>query len=240
MKTNSLLIALVLVGALLVSNCSSRPRVGALQSESRSVELGDAGSVQAAINFGAGNLRVTGGADKLLDADFTYNVDKLKPEVKYTGGTLVVQQPDAGGVPVLTGIDKFRNDWNLRLQNDVPMDLTVAVGGGISDLQLAGLSLTRLAVTQGAGKSTINLNGAWTHDLSATIDTGAADLSVQLPKAMGVRVNIDRGPSMIDAPGFRQDGSLYTNDAYGTSKVTLLVNIKAGIGLINLVLADSQ
>ena len=44
--------------------------------------------------MGAGDLEVTGGAEKLLEADFAYNVARLKPEVQYTNGTLVVRQPE--------------------------------------------------------------------------------------------------------------------------------------------------
>ena len=139
MKTNRLLIALVLLGALLLAACSSRARVGALQTESKSVELGGARSVNVDINLGAGDLELTGGADKLLEADFNYNVAKLKPEVKYKNATLVVRQPDYSGIPDLIGIEDYRNEWGLHLSDEVPMDLSVEVGGGTSILQLAGL-----------------------------------------------------------------------------------------------------
>ena len=150
MKSNTstyLLIALVLFSALL-SGCGSGARVGALQSESQSVDLGDAKSVRVQIKMGAGDLQVTGGAEKLLEADFNYNVAKLKPVVKYTDGTLVVWQPDGNGLSDLRGITDYRNEWGLRLNDQVPMDLSVDVGGGTSDLQLAGLSLIRLDATR--------------------------------------------------------------------------------------------
>ena len=84
----ALRLALVLLGALLIAGCGSMARIGPLRSESQSVELGDAGSVRVEINFGAGDLQLTGGAEELLEADFTYNVARLKPEVKYSGGRL--------------------------------------------------------------------------------------------------------------------------------------------------------
>lgn len=238
MKTRILWIAMVLLGALLLVSCSSDARVGALQNESRSVELGDAGSARLEINMGAGNLEVTGGAAKLMEADFTYNVAKLKPEVKYTRGTLVVSQPDIAGLPVLRDIGNFRNEWNLRLQQNVPMDLSVEIGGGTSDLRLASLSLTRLAVKVDAGTSTVDLNGDWRHDLEATIDASAADMTVRLPSDVGVRLVVDPGAAVIEAPGLQRDGNVYTNAAYGLSEVTLQVDLTAGIGRIGLELVD--
>jgi len=237
MKTRLLWIIVVLLSTLL-AGCGSDAKVGALRTESQSVELGDAKSVHVEINMGAGDLEVSGSAEKLLEADFTYNVAKLKPEVKYTDGTLVVWQPNGKGLSGLRGITDYRNEWGLRLNDEVPMDLRVDVGGGSSDLQLAGLSLTRLDVTLGAGIYMVDLSGDWTRDLDVSIDAGAANVSVQLPKNVGVRVEVDRGPATIEAAGLVQDGDVYTNAAYGVSYVTLHVNISAGIGRINLGVHD--
>jgi hypothetical protein len=234
MKTNRLLIVLVLVAALLLSSCGAA-RVGALQTESKSVELGDAKSVSVEINMGAGDLQLTGGAEKLMEADFTYNVARIKPEVKYTDGTLVVRQPETNGMPALLGITDFRNEWGLRLYDGVPMDLSVDVGAGTSTLQLAGLSLTGLDVTLGAGIHTVDLSGDWTRNLDVTINAGAAFLTVRLPKGVGVRVKVESGPHTIDATGLTKDGDFYTNAAYGVSDVSLHIDLQAGIGTITLV-----
>jgi hypothetical protein len=234
MKTNHLLITLLLVAALSLAGCSSQARVGALRTESRSVELGDARSVSVQISLGAGNLKLTGGAEKLLDADFNYNVAALKPVVTYTDGTLVVQQPETEGMPVLRNITDFRNEWDLRLYDDVPMDLSVDLGAGSSNLQLAGLQLTGLDVSLGAGEDIIDLSGDWVRDLYVTINTGAANITLRLPRDVGVRVKVEPGPNMIEATGLTKDGDVYTNAAYGVSDVTLQIDLQAGIGTINL------
>lgn len=234
MKTNRFLIALVLLGALLLSSCNPALTVGTLQTESKSIELGDASSVSVKINLGAGDLQLTGGAEKLMEADFTYNVARIKPEVKYTDGTLTVRQPDANGMPSLLGITGFRNEWNLRLNNSVPMDLSVDMGGGTSDLQLTGLSLTGLDVSLGAGIYTVDLSGDWARNLDATIDAGAATLTLRLPKSVGVRVKVESGPHTIEATGLTKDGDVYTNAAYGVSDVTFQIDLQVGIGTINL------
>lgn len=238
MRTKHLLIVTMLLGALLLVSCYSKLRVDTLKTESQSIELGDAKSVRVEINFGAGDLQVNGGAEKLLEADFTYNVADLKPEVKYTDGTLVVQHPEVKGLPALQGITDFRNEWGLRLNNDVPMNLSVVMGAGTGDLQLADLSLTGLDITLGAGKSTLDLSGNWVHDLDVTMDTGAADVTVRLPGDVGIRVEIDAGPSTINASSLTKDGNVYTNTAYGVSAVTLQIKMRGGIGQINLEVED--
>jgi hypothetical protein len=239
MKTRFLLIALVL-SAVLLAGCVSAARVGALQTESQSVELDGAESVRVEIDFGAGDLNLAGGAEKLLEAGFTYNVAKLKPEVKYSNGALVIRQPEARGFPALQGISGFRNEWGLRLNDQVPMELSVDMGGGTSDLQLEGLSLTRLNLNLGAGISTVDLSGDWARDLDVTIESGAADITVRLPKDVGARVEIDAGPTTVEASGLAKDGNVYTNAAYGVSEVTVQVNMNAGIGRINLEVQEAE
>jgi hypothetical protein len=226
------------VGALLLAGCFSRARVGELRTEAESVELGDAAAVRVEIDFGAGDLELAGGAENLLEADFTYNVAELKPEVTYTDGSLVVRQPPTDGLPVLQGITDFRNEWDLRLYDEVPMDLNVKMGAGTSDLQLAGLSLTGLDLSLGAGQYTIDLTGDWAQDLDVIIDAGATDLSLRLPGQVGVRVEIEDGPHTVDASGLTQAEEVYTNAAYGVAEVTLRVELDAGPGRIRLEVED--
>jgi hypothetical protein len=180
---------------------------------------------------------VTGGAKKLLEADFTYNVAKLKPEVEFTDGTLVVQHPDVRGYRTLQDIRDFRNEWDLRLNNDVPMNLSLEMGAGTSDLQLADLSLTGLDVMLGAGECTLDLSGDWARDLRASVNTGASRVTLRLPKNVGVHVEIVPGASVVTTFGLKQDGNAYVNDAYGVSSVSLQVVMETGIGQINLEVA---
>jgi hypothetical protein len=231
--------ALVLPGVLLLAACSSRLKVGDLRNESQTVELGDAKSARVEISMGAGNLNVTGGAEKLLEADFNYNVAALKPELSYTNGRLVLRQPEISGMPNLLGITDFRNEWDLRLNDQVPMDLSVDLGGGISNLQLSGLSLTGLEVNLGASDFTLDLSGGWSRDLDASIDTGAANTTLRLPSQVGVRVKIEPGPNIINATGMTKDGDFYTNAAYGVSGVTLQIDMQPGFGLITLEVVEA-
>lgn len=231
--------ALVLPGVLLLAACGSQAKVGVLQTESQSIELGNAKSARVEISMGTGSLHVAGGAEKLLEADFKYNVAALKPELSYTNGTLVLRQPEISGMPNLLGITDFRNEWDLRLDNQVPMDLSLGLGGGTGLLQLSGLSLTGLEVNLGAGECTIDLGGGWPHDLAVTIITGAANTTLRLPSQVGVRVKIEPGPNIIDAGVLTKDGNFYTNAAYGVSGVTLQIDMQPGIGLIKLELEQA-
>ena len=79
-----------------------------------------------------------------------------------------------------------------------------------------------------------------TRDLDVNINTGAANITVRLPRDVGVRVEVEAGVGRIEASGLRHDWNVYTNEAYGTSEVTLQINIVAGIGQINLEVEEAD
>ena len=245
-----LAMAVILLAA---SGCGGGVRVGELRIESETVELGGAASVHIDIEMAAGELEVSGGAAELLEADFTYNVAELKPVVDYSGGKLSVRTPDVDvrGAS-FWDLDEYRYEWDLHLNEDVPMEMQVSMGAGRSDLQLGGLNLTRLDVTRGAGEvvvdlsgstsltrltigggagaTTVDLTGNWQQDMEATIEGGLGNRTLILPKEAGVRVKVEVGVGGVDATGLTKEGEYYTNDAYGQSDVTLNIQVDGGVG----------
>ena len=254
-----LILAVVL---LVVSGCTGRRlRVGDLKTESQSVELSGAESVQVEIMMAAGELEVTGGANELMEAEFRYNVADLEPEVEYSGGRLDVRTPDVEGkVDSLWDLDDYRYEWDLRLHDQVPMEMNVTMGAGRADLELGALSLTRLDVTRGAGELNVDLSGAssltrleigggagrvtvdltgdWETNLDATIEGGVGEITVRLPRSVGVRVDVEIGIGQVKASGLTKDGDYYVNDAYGESDVSMRIDIGGGVGEVNLELGE--
>jgi hypothetical protein len=72
------------------------------------------------------------------------------------------------------------------------------------------------------------------HDLRATITGGFADITVNLPKEMGVQVSGDTDLGELTDAGLRKDGNVYVNEFYGNSPPTLFLDIDAGVGDIHL------
>jgi len=216
-------------------NFSSGPPIGETRTTSKTVPLGEEKSVDVEIKMGAGVLRVANGSAALMNAGFTYNVDAWKPEVRYDAsgdhGTLTIQQPS--GRQNYRG--RTRYEWDIRLNNRVPMEMNVNQGAGKADLILAGLNLNRLNLNVGAGEAEIDLDGAWQHDLSASIHGGIGKLTLHLPGDVGVRARVQGGLGAIHANGFTKKGDTYTNGAYGASKVNLNIDIQGGLGEVNLV-----
>ena len=233
-------ILLMAATAVLAGSCGMQPggvqqQVGKMQRDSKSVDLKDAQSARAQLKMGAGELNVTGGADQLMDGDFSYNVSEWKPKVSYDvssgEGELLVKQ---GGAHSGSLDGKARNEWDIRLNDEVPTDLVVKMGAGESDLDLDSLTLTGVDLKMGAGKSTIDLTGDYAKGFDATIEGGVGEVTVMLPSEVGVKAKAEGGLGKINAKGLKKVGDSYVNDAYGESDVTLNVNVQGGVGEINL------
>lgn len=227
------LVVLMVAAALFLGSCGTQ-RIGEMQRDSRTVDLENAQSVETELRMGAGELNVSGGADALMEADFTYNVADWKPEVSYDlsgdTGELRVKQGSGGGIP---GGDA-RNEWDIRFNDEVPTDLHLQMGAGESNLDLDSLTLTELDLQMGAGKTTVDLTGDYGQDLEARIQGGVGEATVLLPSEVGVRARAEGGLGKINAEGLQREGDSYVNDAYGDSDVSLEVDVQGGVGEINL------
>jgi hypothetical protein len=232
-------IVMMVATAVLAGACGMQPggtpQVGKMQRESKSVDPKNAQSARAQLKMGAGELYLTGGADQLMEGEFSYNVADWKPKVNYDvsgdTGELMVKQGSAEGAG-LSG--DARNEWNISLNDEVPTDLVVQMGAGESDLDLDSLTLTGVDLQMGAGKTTVDLTGDYAQSFDASIEGGVGEATVLLPSEVGVKAKAEGGLGKINAKGLQMAGDSYANDAYGESDVTLSVDVKGGVGEINL------
>jgi hypothetical protein len=225
----------VLTGACGMQPGGTQQEVGKMQEESKSVDLKNADSVSAQLKMGAGELHITGGADQLMEGDFSYNVSEWKPKVSYDvsggKGELLVKQ---GGANSGSLGAKARNEWDISFNDELPTDLVVKMGAGESDLDLDSLTLKGLDLQMGAGKTTVDLTGDYAKGFDASMEGGVGEATVMLPSEVGVKAKAEGGLGKINAEGLKKVGDFYVNDAYGESDVTLHVEVQGGVGEINL------
>ena len=216
--------------------------------------------VTTRLSLGAGKLTVTGGADPLMEADFEYNQENWRPDVRFeqqgTTGELTIDQPDlTDGFDLDLG-DNQRSEWRIRLNDDVPQIIECKIGAGETELDLRGMllervdvdagvgehtiiltdtSLPELTVDAGVGEVTIDLTGRWTNNLRTEIDGGIGELNLAVPTDVGVQLDVSGGLGSVDVPpGYVQDGRTYTNAAYDQAEYRLDIDVDAGLGSIDV------
>ncbi len=185
------------------------------------------------LDMGAGQMNIDGGAEKLLDGTFTYNVDDWKPTVTDTTNgshaTVTIKQPHGS-----TSGSNTKNIWDLHLNDHILTDLTINCGAGQARLNLGTLALRNLEVHMGAGQVRLDLSGEPTHDYEVKIEGGVGQADVRLPKGVGIYAEAHGGIGSVTVTGLEKKGDHWENDLYNKSKVTVKLEVNGGIGEIKI------
>jgi hypothetical protein len=226
---------------LVVLLCVGMWREGKVQAslhDSQTLELGAAKDVQAKIEVPTGKLNISGGAAKLLDANFQYFKSDGEPVLSYNvkddRGHLDLSQPNDSHIRMLN----THNDWDLRFSDDVPLNLDLTIGAGQGYLDLRGLDVRDLTLNFGTGELNMDLTGPRKNNLIATIKGGVGSARIRLPKDVGVSVHASGGIGAVIAHGLTEHDNNYTNDAWGKSATSITLKIEGGIGSIRLETED--
>jgi len=201
--------------------------------DTHAVELLGAKTVSANIEIPAGQLRLTGGNTRLLDSTFDYFEEEGKPAVEYNVAG------DHGQLDITQEKVRFHfgtghNDWQLRFGGSEPLDLSLKMGAGQSDVDLFDLNVSRLEVRMGAGQMTLNLAGPRKANLFVDIQGGVGSATIRLPKDVGVRVHASGGIGSVGTDGLTRDGDTYVNAVYGKTPNSIDLTVQGGIGEISL------
>src|SRR3989442_1028182 len=112
---------------LCLASCGGQS--GPTQYESRLIERDASKSLRTELRMGGGTLKVSGGSPNWMQGEFAYSVPSWKPNIRYATaggrGDLLVEQPKSSQ----TYLGNTTNEWDLRLNNEIPTDLIARVGG---------------------------------------------------------------------------------------------------------------
>jgi hypothetical protein len=207
-------------------------RGGPPRHEFQSIDRDDVEQVRMDLNMGAGKLRIDTGTDKLVAADFSYNSDYWKPEMRYRKsggrGTLTITQPQGHA----RGPGDY--EWDLRLNRETPLDIGVKFGAGEAHLDVGGLTMQNLEVNMGVGQLDLDLRGNPKQSYDVRIRGGVGEAVVHLPSEIGVEAEAQGGLGSVEASGLRHEGNRYYNDAWENAKVRIHLDIQGGVGSIRL------
>lgn len=221
----------VVAAAALLSGCDVGS-VGETRNEAVSVDLDNSKSVHVKLDMGSGELRVTSGTPKLMEGTFSYNIADWKPVVDYrAGGTLTLSQPNSSGNSVGGAV----NNWNVKLNSKLPLDVTANLGAGEANLDLGKLNLNRVEMSIVAGKVDMDLRGEPTRDYTVHIRGGVGETVVHLPRNVAIAATASKSIGDISIEGLENRDGLWVNPHRIGALVTVRLDVKGGIGQIRLI-----
>ncbi|MEW6717777.1 MAG: DUF5668 domain-containing protein [Chloroflexota bacterium] len=143
--------------------------------------------------------------------------------------------------------------WDLSLNADIPLELTVNLGVGQSSLDLSGLTLISLTQKTGVGETKLTLpSGEYRADISGgvgkitiilpdeghirlKIEGGVGEIVIQIPKDMAASIQIDKGLSGLTLPpGYQKQDEVYLSPGFNTATDFAEITIDQGIGNISI------
>jgi hypothetical protein len=210
-------------------------QTGPVKNDVVTLDVGKADRANIELDMRAGELNLSGVSDKLMRANFSYNVENLKPVVRSenngTHSIITIRQPDHSGFN--TG--HVRNTWDVQLNTgQVLWDVSVHCGAGKAQLGLGSLNLRSVSVQIGVGQVDLNLEGSPQRDYEVNISGGVGQAIVHLPKNVGIRAEAHGGIGSIDVEGLHKQGDQYENDLYDKAKVNVRLKVDGGIGQIRI------
>jgi hypothetical protein len=199
-----------------------RPQAGPDIKETITVQDPNSEMTRLSISFGAGKLKLSPGANNLVDGTVVYNVEDLKPEVIESGSNIEIKQGNLTSLPPVKGI---KNEWDLQL-GEAPMDLSIAAGAYDGTIELGGLALKSLNVKDGASNVDLSFSKPNPGEMSILqYATGASDVKLTgLANANFSTLTFSGGAGnfTLDFGGDLQRDAVVTVDS-GFGNVSLIV-----------------
>jgi len=191
-----------------------------------SITVADPGSdeTRLTLSFGAGDLKLSPGAQNLVEGTATYNVEDLKPEIVKDGNHIEIKQGDFKSLPPF---DDMKNEWDLNL-GEAPMELTIYAGAYKATCELGGLALKNLSVRDGASDVHLSFSEPNRTEMSVLrYETGASDVELT-----------GLANANFSALMFTGGAGNYTLDFGGELKQDGVVTIDSGLGNLILVIPE--
>jgi hypothetical protein len=123
--------------------------------------------------------------------------------------------------------------WDLELNDDVPMIMTIDQGIGQQTLNLDGLNLTSFNIKLGIGSARITLPTE--EQFEAKIECGIGEVVIIVPENLSVKIKLDSAISGVDFPSdfIREGDWIYSPNAKNNPDSSVL-SLNNAIGSVKI------
>ena len=206
-------------------------RGAGFEGETRTIELQGARSASLRLNYGAGRMKLGGGAtgNNFLTGTFAGSVEQ---KVKLEGDTLKVRL-EMGPFPSFLLGGSVGSEWDIQLNQDIPISMRVETGATQSDIDLRTLRVTDMKLSTGASRTELKLpeNAGLTN---VNVEIGAASLDIFVPQGVAGRIRTEHGVASIevDTARFPYNNGIYESRDFSSAQNKVDVVIQAGVGRV--------
>lgn len=200
--------------------------------------------IDVRIKFNLGKLDILPfSGDRLYELNAEYPNENYTPNVKYSVSNIGILNLESQNVTSTLGtsikienitnvfnkekrddtIHHIRNKWDLKINKDIPAELSLTCGASEQNIELGGMSLKYLKLSTGASATVLNFSEPNKERQNIKLEAGASSLEAKgLGNANAESINFKGGvgKSLLNFSGELKENSL--------------IEISGGMGLIDL------
>lgn len=103
---------------------------------------------------------------------------------------------------------------------------------------LANANCRRLEVNGGMGEVVLDFTGSWQGPLDASVRLSIGELTVRVPRDVGIAIRLSRFLASFEEAGFVKRGGVFYSSNFDRARHRLQLDVNAAIGGINVVRVD--
>ncbi len=111
------------------------------------------------------------------------------------------------------------------------------LSAGAAELSVSGLGNSRcdrIAFEGGVGKVTLDFGGAWTTSSRVDVRMALGEVTLRLPREIGVSVTLDKFLSSFDPEGLEREGPSYRSPGYDQATRHLDIAVSTAAGAVRI------
>lgn len=108
---------------------------------------------------------------------------------------------------------------------------------GAAELSVLGLGNSRcdrIGFEGGVGKVTLDFGGAWTSSSKVSVNMALGEVTLRLPRQVGVRVTLDKFLSSFEPEGLERRGTSYQSPDYDQATRHLDIDVSTAAGAVRV------
>lgn len=222
-------LAMMLVGIWLILGVYWRP--APTLSDSFSIPLGSAQTINYNFSHGVGQLDISGGAPtgQALVGTSATGMNRSSQQI---GDRLDVRVE--AGPSFVPFIGPSEGVWRFQLSQDLPVMLKVESGASALNIDLRDVLARHLEVKAGASSVNVTMPARGVSFLD--LDGGATTVNVIIPQAVAARIQVDGVTSMeVDLNRFpKLERDIYQSTNFDAAADRAEINISAGLGKVSV------
>lgn len=198
------------------------------------IPLEGAESGKIKVEYGAGRLRVGGGAPSghLVSGTFYGGVDY---DVRKQGGALDVRLESNMTYVFPFGWSGDQREWTVNLSPAVPLSLDFEVGAAETRIDLTELKVGNLRLQTGASSTEIQMPARAGHTW-AKISSGAASVEICIPEGVAARIKASGALAdvQVNTSRFPRGEGGYQSPDFATAANRVEIEAETGVGALKI------